>query len=94
MNPEARITKNIVNFIENIGGYAIKNHGSQYSRIGTPDIIACYNGRFIAIEVKNKANKPTATQNLHLHLAEIAGAVAFVATSVEDVEKKLSNIKS
>jgi hypothetical protein len=33
-----------------------------YGRSGVPDIIACYKGRFIAIECKSGDNKPTLLQ--------------------------------
>ena len=33
-----------------------------YGASGVPDIIACYQGRFIGIECKANGNKPTALQ--------------------------------
>lgn len=35
------------------GHYFVKVHGSLFQRVGIPDIIACINGKFVGIEVKN-----------------------------------------
>jgi Holliday junction resolvase len=51
-------------------------HG--YGRSGVPDIIACVNGRFLAIECKAGANKPTALQVREIELIRLAGGVAVV----------------
>tara|TARA_R100001510_G_C7609764_1_gene173694 strand:+ start:549 stop:761 length:213 start_codon:yes stop_codon:yes gene_type:complete len=37
-----------------------------YGASGVPDIIACYQGRFIGIECKANGGKPTALQKKHL----------------------------
>ena len=51
-------------------------HG--YGRSGVPDIIACVNGRFLAIECKAGGNKPTALQIREIENIRIAGGVAVV----------------
>ena len=38
-----------------------------YGASGVPDIIACYQGRFIGIECKANGNKPTALQEKNLN---------------------------
>jgi Holliday junction resolvase len=43
-----------------------------------PDIIACVNGRFLAIECKAGGNKPTALQTREIELIRLAGGVAVV----------------
>tara|TARA_R100000935_G_scaffold41035_1_gene62569 strand:- start:787 stop:1014 length:228 start_codon:yes stop_codon:yes gene_type:complete len=37
-----------------------------YGSSGVPDIIACYQGKFIGIECKANGNKPTALQQKNL----------------------------
>ena len=39
------------------GHYFVKVHGSLFQRVGIPDIIACINGKFVGIEVKNPNGK-------------------------------------
>lgn len=43
----------IIKYINSLpNGKAINIHGSIYSERGTPDVIGCINGRFIAFECK------------------------------------------
>ena len=54
-------------------------------RPGCPDILACVDGMFIAIEVKRPDEKLTSEQqSCHFDIA-YAGGIAFVARSVHDV---------
>jgi hypothetical protein len=52
-------------------------HG--YGRSGVPDIVACVNGYFLAIECKAGTNKPTALQVREIEAIRKAGGVAVVA---------------
>lgn len=65
----------------------------QLAKDGTSDIIGCYNGRFLAIEVKKpKPNKTYPTKEQRDFIQEIndLGGLAFVARSVEDVIEMMS----
>ena len=85
---EQTIQKEIIKYLESIGSYTIKT--IKTSKAGTPDIIACLNGRFIAIEVKRRGNKPTPLQLVKLDKIKESGGIAFVAYSKDDVVKYLS----
>jgi Holliday junction resolvase len=52
-------------------------HG--FGRSGVPDIVACVNGHFLAIECKAGKNKPTALQIREIENIRLAGGVAVVA---------------
>lgn len=54
---------------------------------GLPDLIACVKGRMVAIEVKAPGKKPTRFQEAFLKRLDDAGALTIVASSVEFVEK-------
>lgn len=56
---------------------------------GFSDIAGIYNGRFLAIEVKQPGKKPTAVQQAFLDAVTAAGGVAFVAHSLDDVMDRL-----
>jgi hypothetical protein len=68
--------------------YVIKTHGSMYSA-GQPDLLGCYQGRTLALEVKRPGGKPTKLQAAILKKWGAAGAITGVVTSVEEVEKLL-----
>lgn len=59
---------------------------------GTSDIIACYRGRYLAIECKVGRNKPTAAQELFLADVEAARGIALVAWDIETVVKTLEGL--
>ena len=60
---------------------------------GISDIVGVLNdGRFLAIEVKRPKGKPTKAQQFFIDLVNEAGGLAFVARSLEEVEKVLSKI--
>ena len=81
---ESKIQKSIIKYLESIGAYVIKLKLTNAS--GNPDIICCYQGRFIAIEVKNKGNEATKLQQHKLEQIMLAGGIAMVAYSVADVK--------
>lgn len=57
---------------------------------GTPDILACIDGKFIGIEVKKpKGGVVSELQKLKIKQIKKAGGVAFVANSLEVVKDEL-----
>jgi penicillin-binding protein-related factor A (putative recombinase) len=96
---EANIQKSIITFLERIGavvlrtnsGHVVTESGAhiQMGAAGTSDLTACYQGRFVAIEVKKPGNKPTVKQQAYLDRVTAAGGLAFVATSIDDVQEAL-----
>lgn len=89
---EKNIENRIKSYLKSKGAYYFKHHGNQFSQVGVPDIIACYKGRFIGIEVKNEAGKTSPLQDVNLKMINDAGGIGIVARSVEDVRKRLEII--
>lgn len=57
---------------------------------GCSDVLCCWRGRFVAIEVKRPGEKPTIDQVAFLQGVQRSGGLAFVASSVDDVENYLN----
>lgn len=57
-----------------------------YGIAGIPDILCCYKGRFIAIEVKVGNNKPTQIQQSHLGRIKRRGGLAIWVNSLQQVK--------
>ena len=76
--PESLVKKKIHVILKEYGAYAVNYIGGISANNGTPDILACLNGRFIAIEAKAGKNKPTDLQTLNLKRIDDAGGLAFV----------------
>lgn len=55
---------------------------------GLPDLIVCYKGKFIGIEVKVPGKNATPRQLFVHQQIRKAGGIAFVARCVEDVQKE------
>ena len=56
---------------------------------GLPDLIGCFGGRFLAIEVKRKNGKVSPEQEAMIARINRAGGLAFVARDLETVIEKL-----
>ena len=65
-------------YLKSIGAYFIKTHGDRFSRVGTPDIIACVNGHFVAVEVKAENGKPSELQIYHIAQINKAGGYGVI----------------
>ena len=66
-----------------------KTHGGMYGTAGIPDIIACVDGRFVGLEVKQPGGKLTRLQEATLGRIRAAGGVAAMVTSVEEAGRAL-----
>lgn len=92
MKSEQAIQSDILKYLKSVGAYTIKV--SAATKAGIPDIICCYKGRFIAIEVK----RPEAKTNVSpLQVANItmiinAQGEALVAWDKEMVKTFIDNI--
>jgi penicillin-binding protein-related factor A (putative recombinase) len=82
---EKHITKSIRDFLKVMGIFHWKEHGGLGSAPGVPDLVGCYQGRLLAIEIKTPTGKLSPQQEYFLTKINEAGGVAFVARSVEDV---------
>ena len=94
MKNESQLTSQIKNLLKSKGAYCEKIFGGGFQSAGIPDIIACYRGYFVAIEVKSPTGKGRASdiQKLKIKAIRDAGGVAFITDNIEDVEQVLKFI--
>lgn len=78
MKPETILQKKIRSYLENKGAWVVKYHGNEFSEIGVPDLLVCYKGKFIGLEVKVKPNKPSKIQEAQIKNIIYAGGIALV----------------
>lgn len=88
MTPEGKVKKEIKKYLESIGAWYYMPVSNGMGRVGCPDILACYKGRFVAIEVKAPGKKSTVTANQQREIDWIkqANGLAIVADNVSEVE--------
>lgn len=81
---EKTIVATITKQLRARGVWVLKTVGG-HGRTGLPDLLLCFDGRFVAIEVKRPGAKVTARQDAELRKIRQAGGLAAVVTSWEDV---------
>lgn len=88
---EQQIQSKILKYLTDQGYYAVKVISAN--KAGTPDILACVHGHFIAIEVKSEKGRISPLQSYHLLKIRDAGGEAWVVRSLEELEDKLLTIR-
>lgn len=61
--------------------YGLNQHGGAYTNKGVPDIIACVNGIFCGVELKDANGTVTPVQLRHLSDISKRGGIAILANS-------------
>jgi hypothetical protein len=87
--PETKLQQKIRKALEDYGGqdlYIFKMHGGPHSPPGVPDLILCYRGRFVGLEVKlpTRRKKVTEQQAYHLGTIRRAGGYSHVVCDEEE----------
>ena len=92
---EKDIVAQIMRFLKTVPHcFAWKNHGGMYGTAGLPDVVCCYHGLFVGLEVKTPKGKLTKLQETTLQRIQAAKGQAFKVTSVEEVKKILQNLNA
>lgn len=89
---ETSITQGILGAIHDAGGIAFKVHGGGMQGKGHPDVVGCYVGRMLALEVKRPGEQPTRIQVWNQGQWREAGAYAHVVDCKADVVSILAQI--
>lgn len=89
--PEGKVKTHLKRILDEMGIWHFSPFQAGMGRAGIPDIIACYNGRFVAFECKANGNKPTALQQREIDAIRTAKGLAFVVDehNVQDIKELL-----
>jgi len=89
--PEAKVKAAVKKLLDEMGIYHFSPVQNGMGRAGIPDIIGCYNGRFLAIECKAGKGKTTALQDLELEKIRQAKGFAYVVNenNLQDLKELL-----
>jgi len=88
---EAAIENDILQYLNYMGGYFWRTHTGKFppAEKGITDINGLRGGIFYAVEVKRPGQTPSDEQNAYMVRVRGNGGKAFVATSVEDVQREM-----
>lgn len=93
MKTEADLKREIVAYLKSVGAWFDNPVRNGYGRRGVPDLVCCYRGRFLAIEVKASAEKKaTVWQQREIAAIIEAGGRAIVAWTVDHVREEIEAI--
>ncbi len=77
--PESKVKKRVREMLDTLGIYHFMPPANGFGRAGIPDIIACMDGHFIAIECKAGKGTTTALQDRELDRIHNAGGTTYIA---------------
>lgn len=93
MAAEKNFENKVKKFIEESSGWQVKFFANRMTKTGIPDILACINGHFVAIEVKATNGKPSELQKYHRDMINVkASGIAIILYPQDfDLFKQLVN---
>jgi len=94
--PEAKVKASVKKILDELHIYHFSPFQAGMGRAGVPDLICCYNGRFIGIECKAGKGKTTALQDRELAAIHAAGGFAYVVneTNIAELKERLLWLKT
>jgi len=75
---EKQFENKIKEFLKSYNIWFMKVWGGGYQKAGIPDILACVNGRFVAIEIKGSSGKPTELQKYNIKKINESNGVGII----------------
>ena len=60
------------------GAWILKTWSGGYQRAGVPDILACYRGRFLGVELKAEKGRPSTLQLYELKCIRESGGIGII----------------
>jgi hypothetical protein len=83
-----------------MGGYfdttrrTFRKHTNPYVGVGISDLLLCWNGRWVSIEVKRPGGKQTGSQIEFERELKTAGGVYFLVNSIEGIAAVCSKLEN
>ena len=85
--PEKKVKRKVMEQLKVMKAYTVTPMTGGYGNSGVPDVLCCYEGRFIGIECKANGGRATALQLHNLNSIDIAGGITFLIneSNVDDL---------
>ena len=86
--PEKKVKDRLRKQLDEMGIYHFMPPANGFGRAGIPDVVGCYEGRFVAFECKAGKGRTTALQEREIARIQAAKGLAFVIN-----EDNVDNVK-
>ena len=96
MAQEKQFENRIKKYLTDHGIWHVKYFANGFTKSGIPDILACVNGHFLAIEVKAENGKPSELQLHHIEKIKQAGGHAVIVkpSQFNKLKKLIQELKN
>lgn len=93
--PEGKVKDAVKKELNARGIWYFMPAANGFGKVGIPDIICCYQGKFLAIETKapGKRNNTTPNQDARINEIRAAKGWALVVDDVEQVKEFLDDVR-
>lgn len=96
MSPEKSFEIKVKKYLQSFGNqiWHFKVWGGGYQRSGIPDLIACVNGIFVAIELKSDSGKASELQKYNIKLINKSNGLGIILypTGFESFKKIIEEV--
>lgn len=75
---EAQFSRDVTQYLERKGAIVNNQTGSMFSKVGVSDLLVCYKGNFIALELKVGNYQPDQLQIIYLQKVRDAGGFGLI----------------
>ena len=75
---EAQFSREVTQYLESKGAIVNNQTGSMFSKVGVSDLLVCYKGYFIALELKVGSYQPDPLQISYLQKVRSAGGFGLI----------------
>lgn len=75
---EAQFSREVTQYLESKGAIVNNQTGSMFSKVGVSDLLVCYKGFFIALELKVGSYPPDPLQISYLQKVREAGGFGLI----------------
>lgn len=95
MAEEKSFENKIKTYLKEQSCYFVKYFANRNTKSGIPDILACVNGAFLAIEVKSSTGTPKPLQIHNIKKINTAGGYAVIVApkSFDDLKELIQSLK-
>lgn len=89
---ESSLQSKCIEYLKSKGIYYINIHGSGWGAKGSPDLITCINGKFVAFELKVGDNEMQPDQRIHKRRIEKNGGQHYCPRTIDEFIKIIGRV--